>query len=537
MSGPAARPAPTVHASSIGGALTAAAERWPEAEAMVDGTRRWTFRQYRADADDVAKGLIAARIGPGERVVIWAPNSADVAIAAMAIYSTGATVVPLNTRLTGYEAAELVRRAKPRAIFTVGDFLGRNYVGELSAHGIPKLIPRIVTLAGTHPAASGLADFVQTGRAVADAELSERAAAVGPDDISDIMFTSGTTGAPKGAMLRHGASIRGYTDYGATLGLRPGDRMVGIPPFFHTFGLKGIVLTAILYGAAILPVATFDAPGLADLIERERATVLQGSPTIFFGLLDDPRVNAGQLGSLRVAGPGAMGMSPSGYARIRDEMGINEFSPGYALTESHAVGTRVFWSDDFETASTTSGRPSSGMEFRIVNGDGAEVQAGAEGEILIRGYNVMSGYFEDPAATAETIDAGGWLHTGDIGRFDRAGRLTVTDRKKDMFLVGGFNTYPAEIERIIGEHAQIAEIAVIGVPDQRLGQVGLAFVVPHDWGRFDLGEVERFAHERLANYKRPRYWRIVDRLPRNASGKIQKFALREQAAATPEPAS
>jgi acyl-CoA synthetase (AMP-forming)/AMP-acid ligase II len=518
---------------TMGAALTAAAQRWPDAEALVDGARRWTFREYRTAADDVARGLIAQQVDPGDRVVIWAPNSADVAITAMAIYSIGATVVPLNTRLTGYEAAELIRRAKPRAVFTVGEFLGRNYAGVLAGHGIGGLVPLITVLAGNHEAAMSLLDFVQAGRSVPGARLSARAAAVRPGDISDIMFTSGTTGAPKGAMLRHDASTRGYAEYGRTLGLRPGDRMIGIPPFFHTFGLKGIVLTAILYGAAVLPVAVFDSGRLAGLIEREQATVLQGSPTIFLGLLDDPAVNSNRLRSLRVAGPGAMGLAPAGFARIRDEMGITQFSPGYALTESHAVGTRVFWSDDFETASTTSGRSSPDMEFRIIGDDGREVPAGTDGEILIRGYNVMSGYFEDPHGTAEAIDADGWLHTGDIGRFDTADRLIVTDRKKDMYLVGGFNTYPTEIERVLGERGDVAEVAVIGVPDARLGQVGMAFLVPSDRDRFDLADLKRFVQTRLANYKRPRYWRVVDRLPRNASGKIQKFALRDEAAASP----
>jgi acyl-CoA synthetase (AMP-forming)/AMP-acid ligase II len=232
------------------------------------------------------------------------------------------------------------------------------------------------------------------------------------------------------------------------------------------------------------------------------------------------------MASVRVAGPGSMGFSAAGFARVRDELGIGQFSPGYALTESTAVGSRCYWFDDFETVSQTSGRPVPGIEMRIVDDSGRELPPGSQGEVLIRGYNVMAGYFEDPGATAEAISGDGWLHTGDIGMFDERGRLRITDRKKDMFLVGGFNTYPAEIERVLGLHRSVAEVAVIGVPDARLGEVGKAFVVRRDPAAFGLDDLVAFARERLANYKVPRHWEVVDSLPRNASGKVRKFMLR-----------
>ena len=514
-------------------ALRRAVERWPDAEAIADGPRRWTFAEYGRDVTACARGLIAASLGQGDRVAIWAPNSAEFAIAAMGTYCAGAVLVPLNTRLTAIEAAELIRLARVSAVFTVGEFLSRDYLASLAQLGVLDEVSLMVTLNGPPAAAAMTLDQLKaSGLSVSEAKARARAGAVTGADVSDIMFTSGTTGRSKGAMLRHEASARGYTEYGRSLGLRLGDRMIGIAPFFHCFGLKGVVLTAVLYGAAILPVAAFDTLGLVDLIDREQATVLQGSPTIFLGLLDQPGADRSRISSVRVAGPGSMGFSAEGFARVRDELGITRLSPGYALTESTAVGSRCYWFDDFETVSTTSGRPVPGIAMRIVDDRGRDLPTGSEGEILIRGYSVMAGYFDDPAATAGAIDSGGWLHTGDIGTFDLQGRLTVTDRKKDMFLVGGFNAYPAEIERVLGLHRSVAEVAVIGVPDQRLGQVGKAFVVPRDQLTFDLDDLRAFARERLANYKMPRYWEVADDLPRNASGKVRKFLLRERSAAT-----
>jgi len=258
--------------------------------------------------------------------------------------------------------------------------------------------------------------------------------------------------------------------------------------------------------------------------------VLQGAPLLFQTLLDDPGVDRPSLSSLRVAGPGAMGSSPELYRRLRDELGIGHFAPGYGLTEGTAIGSRCYWFDDFETVSTTSGRIAPGIELRIAGlGGSAAAGVGQDGEILLRGYNVMAGYLDDPDATAQVIDGDGWLHTGDIGRVDEAGRLTVTGRLKDMFLVGGFNTYPAEIEQALTTHDAIAEVSVIGVPDARLGEVGMAFVVPRPGVTVTAGELTDWARGRLANYKVPRHWRFVSGLPRNASGKVIKNVLREQA--------
>jgi HIP---CoA ligase len=523
---------------TIPAALVRAARQWPDAEALADGSFRLTYRQYLERSVQLARGLIARGVGPGDRVVVWAPNSAEVALTAMAVAFAGGVLVPLNTRFTAYEAAALIRRADAVAVLAFTDFLGRDYLASLREPGVLDGLKAAVALRG--PSFEGtlsLPELLALGEETDEAEVWARVHALGLADISDILFTSGTTGAPKGAMLRHGASTRAYTEYGRSLGLRHGDRMLGFPPFFHCFGLKAVVLTGVLYGAAVLPVPVFDVQQIATLIAAERITVLQGAPLLFQTLLDDPGVDRSSLSSLRVAGPGAMGSSPELYRRLRDELGIRYFSPGYGLTEGTAIGARCYWFDDFETVSTTCGRIAPGIELRLAGlggsrpggAAGADGPGSSDGEILLRGYNVMAGYLDDPGATAQAIDADGWLHTGDIGRVDELGRLTITGRLKDMFLVGGFNTYPAEIEQTLATHDAVADVSVIGVPDARLGEVGMAFVVLRPGATVTDGELTGWARGRLANYKVPRHWRFVSGLQRNASGKVIKSVLREQA--------
>jgi acyl-CoA synthetase (AMP-forming)/AMP-acid ligase II len=517
---------------TIPAALSRAADQWPDQEALVDGPLRLTYAEYRARSTQLARGLIASGVGPGDRVAVWAPNSAEVALTAMAVAAAGAILVPLNTRFTAHEAAALIGRAEAVAVLAFTEFLGRDYLEALRPLGALDGLKAVVALRGGASGRSmSLEQLLARGDETDETEVRAREQALGPADISDILFTSGTTGTPKGAMLRHGASTRAYTEYGHSLGIRPGDRMLGLPPFFHCFGLKAVVLTGVLHGAAVLPMPVFDVHRAAELIAAERVTVLQGAPLIFQSLLDDPGVDQSTLSSLRVAGPGAMGSSPELYRRLRDELGIRHFAPGYGLTEGTAIATRCYWYDDFETVSTTSGRLAPGIEMRIAGPTGADAAAGEAGEILLRGYTVMAGYLDDPAATAQAIDADGWLHTGDIGRLDAQDRLTITGRMKDMFLVGGFNAYPAEIEQALTAHDAIADVSVIGVPDARLGEVGMAFVVLRPGASATAESLTAWARERLANYKVPRHWRFVSGLPRNASGKVIKSALREEAGA------
>jgi acyl-CoA synthetase (AMP-forming)/AMP-acid ligase II len=267
-------------------------------------------------------------------------------------------------------------------------------------------------------------------------------------------------------------------------------------------------------------------------VDEERISMLPGAPAIYQTILDHPDLDQFDLSTLRLAVTGAATVPVEMIRRMASELTFRTIVTGYGLTESTGIATMCRHTDDPETIANTAGRPIPGVEVRVVDDDGKTLEPGQPGEVLVRGYNLMAGYFGDDAATADAIDADGWLHTGDVGVLDRAGNLKITDRTKDMFVVGGFNAYPAEIENMLMEHPSVGQVAVIGVPDHRMGEVGKAYVVPRAGTTVDGAELLAWARERMANYKVPRSVDVVEALPLNATGKVLKYVLREQAAAT-----
>jgi acyl-CoA synthetase (AMP-forming)/AMP-acid ligase II len=412
---------------------------------------------------------------------------------------------------------------------TVTGFLGTDYVGMLA--GVEG-VESVVVLRGEAPTGTtAWTDLLAGGADVADEEVARRSAAVGPDDPSDVIFTSGTTGRPKGVVTTHGQTLRAFDDWSRIVGLREGDRYLVVNPFFHTFGYKAGFLACLMRGATIVPHAVFDVPSVLARVAEERITMLPGPPTLYASILDHPDRSSLDLASLRLAVTGAAPVPVPLIERMRAELTFERVLTAYGLTEATGVVTICREDDDPETISRTSGRAIPDVEVRVVDDAGVEVERGAPGEIVVRGYNVMQGYFEDPEATAEAIDELGWLHTGDIGVMDDRGNVTITDRKKDMFVVGGFNAYPAEIEGALLRHPSVAQVAVVGVPDDRMGEVGVAFVVPRSGGSVDADVLIAWARERMANYKVPRRVAVVDALPLNASGKVLKHELRASAEA------
>lgn len=466
--------------------VLSAADRFGTAEAVVDGPVRITFVELADRVRRAAGALASIGVDKGDRVAIWAPNSAEWIIAAFGILTAGGVLVPVNTRYKADEAADIIRRSGAKAVLVQKGFLGLEY-------SAPDDVP-VIDLKS---------DFLSSG-APFECEISG-------DDIADIMYTSGTTGRPKGVMMNHHQTLRMFSEWCDLADLREGDRYLVVNPFFHMFGYKAGVVASLIRGATILPVAVLDVDQVLELVETEKITMLPGPPTLYQSLLSAP--NTRDLSSLRAAVTGSADIPVELIRRVAKELPFQTIMTGYGLSEG-GTATASRPGDSFEQIATTVGTPCDGIELRIAD----------DSEVLIRGYNVMQGYLDDPQATAEAIDTDGWLHTGDLGKLDDEGRLSIVGRKKDMFIVGGFNAYPAEIEGFLLEHPAVDQVAVIGVPDERMGQVGKAFVVTkHPVAAEDLLSWSR---ERMAGFKAPRTVEFLDALPLNATGKVMKDQLR-----------
>ncbi|NLH68371.1 MAG: AMP-binding protein [Candidatus Microthrix parvicella] len=523
--------------------LAQVASRYGDDPGVVDGDVALTWAQLAGRAAELARAVAAHGIEAGDRVAIWAPNCWEWVVAVLGPHSAGAVLVPINTRYRGEEAAHLLERSQARLLFTVGEFLGTDYLALLGDRR-PAVTDTVVVLrsdADTNDLTTGetqggavldLAMFLGRAGEVADAEIDARIAALDGDSPSDILFTSGTTGQPKGAVCTHGQVVRAYAAWANVVGLTHDDRYLVVSPFFHAFGYKAGIIAAMTVGSPIYPEPVFDVNKVMERVAAEQISMLPGPPTLYQSMLNHPDLDTEALAGLRLAVTGAASVPVELIEAMGDTLGFETVITGYGLTEACGIATMCRDGDDPMTIATTSGRAIPGVEVVTFDEAGNPTAAGVPGEVRIRGYNVMVGYLDDPEATAETIDADGWLATGDIGVLDADGNLAITDRLKDMFIVGGFNAYPAEIERQLLLHPDVAQAAVIGVPDGRLGEVGYAFVVPTAGVSIDGAAIIAWCREHLANFKVPRYVESIDELPFNAGGKVMKFQLRDRAAET-----
>ena len=527
-------PRADVRWGTIPAALLDAVDRGGDREALVDGDHGWTWNQLGSAIDRATKAYLAAGIEIGDRVAIWAPNCAEWVVALLGLQSAGAVLVPLNTRFKGAEAADILGRSRARILVTVDGFLDNHYIAMLDGHDLPHL-ERIVVLRTTAeqalPAsAERWETFLESGEAdaVSDLSVSARRAQLTPDTVADLLFTSGTTGKPKGVICAHGQTLRTVATWANVAGLGDADRYLAINPFFHSFGYKAGIIAWLVTGGVLVPMPVFDVPAAMRLITEQRISMVPGPPTLYQTILNHPDREQLDSSSLRLAVTGAASVPVSLVEQMRDDLGFDTVITAYGLTEGCGFATMCRRSDDATTIATTSGRAMPGIEVLVVDDAGEAQPAGEAGEVVIRGYNVMQGYFENPEATAETIDGDGWLHTGDVGVMDERGYLRITDRMKDLFIVGGFNAYPAEIENLLLAHPDIAQVAVIGVPDDRMGEVAAAFVVATTGTTPDPAEIVAWAKANMANYKAPKSVHIVDALPFNPGGKVMKFELRNR---------
>jgi acyl-CoA synthetase (AMP-forming)/AMP-acid ligase II len=525
----------TGRAASIPATLRAIAARHAAREAIVDGKVRLTYAELDCGVIDACRGLIAMGVQPGDRVAIWAQNCWQWCVASLGISAAGAVIVPINTRFRGQEAARLVRDSGAVTLFTTVGFLGADYP-DMLRQAAPSCgdLPTVVMTGDAAGKDLTWESFLGGGETVAETEALERIDAVKTEDICDIMYTSGTTGISKGVVQTHGKNLLAMGSFAQALGLSPEDRNLVLAPLFAQFGLRGGLYMDVMTGATTILDSVFDPKRIFDVIERERITTLPGPPTIMSALLS-PNAAGRDLSSLRIAIMGSTVIPEDIVLGLLDNNVFDHVVTAYGLTEACGPVSVSALQDVPAQIASFAGRVLKHLEIRVTAPDGNPVAPGERGELLVRGATVMNGYLNDPELTAATIDEDGWLHTGDIGLVNSQGYVQITGRLKDMFIVGGFNVYPAEVETAIREHESVRDVALIGIPDERLGEVGAAFIVCEPGHELDPQALTGWCRGVLANYKVPRVFVQLDELPLNSSLKVDKLVLRRRLIVRPLP--
>ena len=510
---------------TIGENLERAAARYPGREALVDvaAGRRWTYAELDAAVNEVALGLLAMGIAKGERVGIWAPNCAEWVLTQYATAKIGAILVNVNPAYRAYELDYVVRQSGMRLMVSAVAHRGSDYRAMLAEIGFEQAV---------FIGEPGWDELVAAGRRADPAALGERAAALAFDDPINIQYTSGTTGFPKGATLSHHNILNNGYFVAEGLGYTEQDRVCLPVPLYHCFGMVMGCLAATSHGACIvLPAPGFDPVATLAAVQAERCTSLYGVPTMFIAELGHPRFGEFDLSSLRT---GIMAGSPCPVEvmrRVAGEMNMSEVAICYGMTETSPVSTMTRRDDGLARRTETVGQVMPHLEVKITDPDtGLVVRRGEPGELCTRGYSVMLGYWDEPGKTAEAVDAARWMHTGDLATMDAEGYVNIAGRIKDMVIRGGENIYPREVEEYLYTHPDIADVQVIGVPDQKYGEELMAWIVMRPGAEpLTAEQVREFCSGRLAHYKIPRYVHITDGFPMTVTGKVRKAEMRERA--------
>jgi fatty-acyl-CoA synthase len=535
---------------TIGALLTRLATDLPLREALVyaDRNLRLTFAQLEAEARTVARGLMACGVERGERVALWATNVPEWVVLQFALAKIGAILVTVNTSLRAGEVDYLLRQSEAATLVTIRGFKGVDYLAELREigainHGgghnddgagggrLPDL-KRVIFIGDDCPdGPAGLTPYAslrERAAEVSEAELDARGREVGVDDVINMQYTSGTTGFPKGVMLTSRNIVNNGYWLGAGMGYTPADRLCLCVPLFHCFGCVIGVLGAYTHGVCLCPVESFNARQVLDTVARERCTALYGVPTMFLAELEDPEFARFDLTTLRTGVmAGALCPEPL-MRRVMNEMHMGELTIIYGLTEASPGVTQTARDDTLERRTQTVGRALPEVEVKIINpATGETLQPGEPGELCARGYNVMRGYYNNPEATRKAIDADGWLHSGDQATMDAEGYVRITGRIKDLIIRGGENIAPKEVEDLLGQHPAVADVSVYAVASEFFGEEVAASVRLKPGAAVTAEELAAFCKGRIARFKIPRYFRFVEEFPMTASGKIQKYKLRE----------
>jgi fatty-acyl-CoA synthase len=520
---------------TIGGNLRRVAARFGDREAMVDvpSGRRWTYRQLDADTDTLARGLLAAGIGTGERVGIWSPNCPEWVLLQYATAKMGAILVNINPAYRTHELAYVLRQAGIKLLVSAESFKTSDYramVGEVRGD-LPGLEDVIFI------STEGWDKLLAAGVAAADAAaagdepdaLAVREATLAFDDPINIQYTSGTTGFPKGATLSHHNILNNGFFIGEYCRYTEADRVAIPVPFYHCFGMVLGNLACTTHGAAIvIPAPGFEPAATLRAVQQERCTSLYGVPTMFIAELALPDFASYDLSSLRT---GIMAGSPCPVEvmkRVVSEMHMEEVTIAYGMTETSPVSAQTRADEELERRVSTVGRVHPHVEVKVIDPEtGRVLPRGTPGEMCTRGYSVMLGYWDDPERTAEVIDAARWMHTGDLAVMDDAGYLNIVGRIKDLVIRGGENIYPREVEEFLYGHPQIEDVQVIGVPDEKYGEELCAWIRVRGGAELTAGDIRAYCTGKIAHYKIPRYVRLTTEFPMTVTGKIQKYKMRE----------
>ena len=515
---------------TLGEILDEIAEKYPEKEVIIFESKRIKYKELNERVNEFASGLLKLGIKKGDKIGLWMPNYPEWVIAYFGIAKVGGVVVPMNTRYKTHEVEYILNNSEAAALVMTDAFVGIDFIEMINdlRGKIPKL--RDVVVLGN--AGKDMHEFYEICNKGKDwkndKNLEMRRKNLTPEDCVFILYTSGTTGNPKGAMLSHNNMGTNARDVAGVLKTTERDRFLLAVPFFHCFGCVMGILGSIFYGASMVPMLVFKGKKAVELVEKEKVSILYGVPTMFVLELEAFRKYKYNIDSLRT---GIMAGAPCPVEIMRgvmEEMHCN-VCIAYGLTEASPVITMTQFEDPIDKRVETVGKPLQGIEVRIVDDLHKSVPAGTKGELACGGYNVMLGYYKMPGKTKEAIDEKGWLYSGDLAIMDEERYISIVGRKKDMIIVGGFNVYPREIEEFLFTHPKIQNVSVIGVPDKVFGEVVMVYAIPKEGVSLDPQEIADFSKGKIANFKVPRYARVVDQMPMTASGKIQKYKLREEA--------
>jgi fatty-acyl-CoA synthase len=532
-------------AMTIGAAFDATVARFAEREALVVRHQqlRYSWAQLAEQVDSCARGLLALGVQVGDRVGIWAPNCAEWCVTQFASAKIGAILVNINPAYRGTELDYALKHSGCRWLVSADAFKTSDYhamlvqllpelaasqPGELHSERLPEL-RGVISLAAQAPA--GFLCWQQLpglAAGVSPAQLVERQALLQFDEPINIQYTSGTTGSPKGATLSHYNILNNGYMVGESLGLTEYDRLVIPVPLYHCFGMVMGNLGCLTHGSTMIyPAPSFEPEATLLTVAEEKGTVLYGVPTMFIAELDHPRRAEFDLSSLRSGIMAGATCPIEVMKRVIDEMHMSEVQIAYGMTETSPVSLQTAADDPLELRVTSVGRTQAQLENKIVDSEGRILPRGATGELCTRGYSVMLGYWNNSQATADAIDAGRWMHSGDLAVMDEQGYVCIVGRSKDMIIRGGENIYPREIEEFLFSHPAVADVQVIGVPDAKYGEEIAVWVKLHPGHACDTEELRGYCKANIAHFKVPRYFKFVDQFPMTVTGKVQKFRMRE----------